>query len=401
VSFSGGGGSGAAATAIISGGVVTGITITNPGTGYLFTPTITFGAPTSGTRATGVGNATNFQVGSITLTNPGSGFTSAPSVAFVGGTTGTAATASANATNFALGLVMTNPGSGYTSAPTVGFSGGTATATATLSSVVLSSTSSVGGSGDLAVNAPISGAGGLTKVGGGTLSLTGPNTYSGGTTVGVGTVLVNNTTGSGTGNGPVAVIGTGTAGSGGRLGGTGLIGGNVSVGGTTAATVGGTIAPGVGGSIGTLTQTTGTMTWNPGGTYVFKYDASAPVGDLVAGTGTASLNLSGLGTGAGQQFNLVLQHATGGASPSPLAYTVATFAGGITPPTGAAGSDVTSYFAFSGDYLGSPTATLSGNSVVISFQPVPEPSAVLLIAVGAAAGVGLWRRRRLVSRPAP
>jgi autotransporter-associated beta strand protein len=399
VSISGGGGSGATATATISGGVVTGITITNPGTGYLFTPTISFGAPSAGTRATGVGNATNFQVGSVTLTNPGGGYASAPSVAFVGGTAGTAAAASANATNFALGLVVTNPGSGYTSAPTVGFSGGTATATANLSSVVLAATSGVGGSGDLTVNAPISGAGGLTKVGGGTLTLTAANTYAGGTTVGVGTLLVNNTTGSGTGTGSAAVTGTGTAGSGGRLGGTGFIGGNVAVGGTTAATRGGTIAPGVGSAIGTLTQTAGTMTWNPGGTYAFKYDASAPTGDLIAGTGTASLNLSGLGTGSGQQFNLALSNTTGSVSPTPVAYTVATFAGGITPPTGAGGTDLTSYFAFSGDYLGSPTATLNGNNLVVTFQPVPEPSTVLLIAAGGTAVAGLWRRRRSSSCP--
>ena len=41
VSFSGGAGSGAAATAIISGGQVTGFTITNPGSGYTSVPTVT------------------------------------------------------------------------------------------------------------------------------------------------------------------------------------------------------------------------------------------------------------------------------------------------------------------------------------------------------------------------
>ena len=150
---------------------------------------------------------------------------------------------------------------------------------------------------------------------------------------------------------------------------------------------------------GTLTQTTGTMTWNPGGTYVFKYDASAPVGDLVAGTGAASLNLSGLGTGAGRQFNLVLLAAAGSPSAAPLSYTVATFAGGITPPTGAGGTDLTPYFEFSGQYLDSPTAFLSGNSVVVSFQLVPEPSTVLLIAAGyGAINAG---KRRAASGPPP
>jgi hypothetical protein len=175
----------------------------------------------------------------------------------------------------------------------------------------------------------------------------------------------------------------------------------VSVGGTTSATRGGTIAPGVGNALGTLTETTGTMAWNPGGSYAFKYDASAPVGDLIAGTGSTKLDLSGLGTGAGQQFTLVLTYATGSTSPTPLSYTVATFAGGITAPAGIVGNDLTPYVAFSGLFTGSPTATLSGNSVVVNFQPVPEPSTVLLIAAGGAAVTGLWRRRRPFSRPAP
>jgi fibronectin-binding autotransporter adhesin len=65
------------------------------------------------------------------------------------------------------------------------------------------------------------------------------NTYSGGTNVTRGTLLVNNTSGSGTGSGPVTVDVTG------KLGGTGTISGAV----TTMN--GGTIAPGA--SVGTLT----------------------------------------------------------------------------------------------------------------------------------------------------
>jgi len=48
VSFSGGGGTGAAATATISGGVVTEISITNGGSGYTTLPTVTISAPYSG-----------------------------------------------------------------------------------------------------------------------------------------------------------------------------------------------------------------------------------------------------------------------------------------------------------------------------------------------------------------
>lgn len=41
VSFSGGGGSGAAGTAVLTNGVLTSVTVTNPGTGYTSTPTVT------------------------------------------------------------------------------------------------------------------------------------------------------------------------------------------------------------------------------------------------------------------------------------------------------------------------------------------------------------------------
>jgi autotransporter-associated beta strand protein len=78
----------------------------------------------------------------------------------------------------------------------------------------------------------------IAKAGTGTLALGGNSTYSGGTTVSGGTLLVNNTAGSGTGSGAVSV----TAGT---LGGTGAISGAVSVGAS------GNLAPGT--SIGTLT----------------------------------------------------------------------------------------------------------------------------------------------------
>jgi autotransporter-associated beta strand protein len=76
----------------------------------------------------------------------------------------------------------------------------------------------------------------VTKIGSGAFTLSGNNSYGGGTTVSNGTLLVNNIAGSGTGTGAVAVV------SGATLGGSGIVGGPV--------TVNGTLAPGNG--VGTL-----------------------------------------------------------------------------------------------------------------------------------------------------
>jgi autotransporter-associated beta strand protein len=78
----------------------------------------------------------------------------------------------------------------------------------------------------------IGGAGFVVKDGGGVLTLTGANTYTGGTTVSNGILMINNTSGSGTGSGVVMVN------SGGALSGTGIISGPVTV------ISGSTLAPG-------------------------------------------------------------------------------------------------------------------------------------------------------------
>lgn len=80
----------------------------------------------------------------------------------------------------------------------------------------------------------------IIKIGTGSWTLTGENTYSGGTIIEAGKLLINNTIGSGTGTGPVSVKNLAL------LGGTGVIGGKLTV------ESGSSLAPG-NNSTGTLT----------------------------------------------------------------------------------------------------------------------------------------------------
>ena len=169
VSFSGGGGSGAAATAVLTLGSVTSITIVAGGSGYSSAPTITISDPLTGDPATATATVTALSqtVTSLTITSSGAGYTSAPTVSFSGGR-GTGAAASATlatltapvksvtvddhthgydvnppgvtfnggagsgaagtavlttklGANILTSVTMTNNGSGYTSAPSVFF----------------------------------------------------------------------------------------------------------------------------------------------------------------------------------------------------------------------------------------------------------------------------------------
>jgi autotransporter-associated beta strand protein len=98
----------------------------------------------------------------------------------------------------------------------------------------------------LTISGSMSGVGGFTKSGAGTLVLTNANTYSGNTTVNVGTLRVDNAFGSATGNGNVSIA-TGT-----RLEGSGTIGDGT---GSVTVSLNGKLAPG--NSAGTLTMNLG------------------------------------------------------------------------------------------------------------------------------------------------
>ena len=86
-------GTGATAVASISGGVVTAVTVVNPGSNYTLNPTVSFGAGCT-TAPTATSGITLGSVAAINVTNGGTGYTKAPFVFLTGGG-GTGATADA------------------------------------------------------------------------------------------------------------------------------------------------------------------------------------------------------------------------------------------------------------------------------------------------------------------
>lgn len=130
----------------------------------------------------------------------------------------------------------------------------------------------------------------LTKAGTGTMVLSGANTYSGGTAVNNGTLLVNNATGYGTGSGSVVVTNA-------TLGGVGFISGAVAVYNS------GTLAPGTNSVAGGVLTCAGGLTLAAGVTNAFDCTASAC--DKVAVTGALTI----------QGANTVALTFTGGTVP--------------------------------------------------------------------------------------
>jgi fibronectin-binding autotransporter adhesin len=129
----------------------------------------------------------------------------------------------------------------------------------------------------------IAGSGKFTKMGDGTLAVSGPNTFSGGADV-YGKLLVTNSSGSATGTGAVAVKTlSATLGGNGTLAGTGLVTGPVTI------ESGAHIAPGTTG-VGTLGV--GSLTLSSGS--ILDFDLGAPTsGDLVNVTDSGGLTISG------------------------------------------------------------------------------------------------------------
>jgi fibronectin-binding autotransporter adhesin len=244
---------------------------------------------------TGAGSVT---LGSATLTTGGDN----SSTTFSGTLSGTGGLVKAGAGTMTLAGVST-----YTGGTTV--TGGTLQGTATSlqgnivnnASVVFDQT----GSGTYA--GVMSGTGSMTLQGGGTLTLTGVNSYTGPTTVDASTLVVNG-----------GLASSVTLSNGGRLGGSGSIGSLVA---NDAV-----VAPG--NSIGTL-NVNGNFTQN-GGSYVVEANAAGQ---------SDRINVSGVATINGVAVQVV---AAPGTYATSTTYTILSATGGVSGTY----SSVTSNFAF-------------------------------------------------------
>jgi autotransporter-associated beta strand protein len=225
----------------------------------------------------------------------------------------------------------------------------------------------------------------VVKRGTGTWTFTGANVYTLGTTVEAGTLLVNNTTGSGTGSGTVAVDAAGT------LGGNGTISG--------ATTINGFHAPGNSPGIqtfgGGLTYgSTSTLTWelidNTVADRGINYDGVNVTGgsfQLVTGaeidlTFSGSVDFFDSFWGTDQEWLVVDLLSTATAADNNL-FAIGSITGGLNynPSLGTFGIE-------------RKVGTTSENAVYLTWVPVPEPGALALVACGGAIGLALLRRRR-------
>ncbi len=118
--------------------------------------------------------------------------------------------------------------------------------------------------------------GSIIKSGDATLILTGASTYTGGTTIEGGKLLVNNQTGSGTGTGPVKV-------NTGRLGGSGELAGAVVIG--KGSGPGAILAPGLGNGRQSALTIQSDLTFNPDGFYECGLDTKRSTADQVLAAG--------------------------------------------------------------------------------------------------------------------
>lgn len=236
---------------------------------------------------------------SLTIANAGSGYVGAPMVQFTGGTLVAGGTPAAGyalidaVSGTVTGIVITSPGT-YTSAPAITLTGGGGTGADVTVGTLVANTS-----------------GGLTKIGNGTLTLSGANTFTGATIINGGSLklgannVLENSVAVSVNNGSTfdinsrsETVGLVTLNDGSITGTTGVLTGSSYVvkNGSVSAILGGSggvtktnINPGDTVTLSGANTFTGAVNVNAG---ILSFSASANLGD-----GTAVTNTIGLGGG--------------------------------------------------------------------------------------------------------
>jgi autotransporter-associated beta strand protein len=286
-----------------------------------------------------------------------------------------------------LGLVPTGAYNNlqFTGNGTLQFANNTTLATTRNVSIANAATATIDTNGKLVtISGIVNGAGALTKISTGTLTLSNANTYGGGTTVNGGTLLVSNTTGSGTGSGMVQVN-TGAIFGGGTTSGVGGVSGAVNVGTVGITATGGTISPGL--STGsTAILNTGNLAIGNAAHYLVDLNTLTP------GTGYDMLNVTGsvtLSLGSILDVNSSL-------SLGPLDAAFIVVNDGLDPVVGLF-TTVNAPAGFTVDYFADFGSGLLVGGNDIALVAVPEPGTWLAAALALGA-VAFSQRRRIANR---
>jgi autotransporter-associated beta strand protein len=232
----------------------------------------------------------------------------------------------------------------------------------------------------------ISGTGSVTQAGTGTLVFTNDgNTFSGGTIINAGKLLVSNSAGSGTGSGAVNVN------SGATFGGTGSISGALMI------NSGGSVSPGA--SPGQL-QVGGGTTFAGGGRYFFEINNTVGT----PGTNWDLLSISGgltISATVNTPFVLDLVSLTASNANGYLAnfnsanaysWKFVTTTSGITGFSAGAFQYDPGYFS-NGLDVGHFFVSQTGNDLYLNFTPVPEPTTWVLLSLGLSSVLLSLRRK--------